>query len=205
MKKALLLVVLASLMYGCIVLPSGYVVSKYENISDNESVKRVYENNVFMREYKYFDKKLVGMVLYYPSGAIEGVYDGKDTMTYYYESGAVEIIFHIENNVFNGKSVEYYESGEIEITGQYDNGSKTGTFITYSKNGNVKKESMYDNDLLVSERYYRPNGKLMFDDITYKDGKIVSGYCVLSGTDKKVPLSIPDITNWNRGYDVNCP
>lgn len=186
-------------------IADGNILNESTYLSEYEAIMKNYENGVLKSVNKYVGDDIVSGIEYYPSGAIR-IESIKDGMTkFYYENGKLEAVYFMRGGDFNGKYENYYENGKVMQTGQYEYGKAVGKFITYYENGALQSEQVYKNDTIISERRYRENGKLWFDDVQYQDGKIISGCCVQSETGKKVLLTAKDITSWNNGYDIVCP
>ena len=191
---------------------NGVVINKVEFVGGSGSFKNLYTNGKIMREARYVDNKLEGLVKdYHSNGKIysegEFVNNEKEGLwKTYYENGQLQKEEYYLNDELHGKSVHYHKNGKILKEVEYIEGNEHGPIKLYFENGKINKEYNFVYGNAVDTLYkYSPDGKLMYMKVYYFDqllgfiNPLNNNFLPIS--EKKIDLVLY-FENGNKSYEA---
>lgn len=95
----------------------------------------------------------------YDKGSLEG--EG----CHYYPGGQLRSRTHYTRNLTNGPEEMFFPDGLLMATANWENGELRGKVYRYWPDGKLATEEEYDHLLLLSGKYYDPNGTLVSEII----------------------------------------
>ena len=111
----------------------------------------------------------VTKVHYYPSGAVEteteyvnGVRNGMHKL-YDEEGHLISEVLYV-NNKMEGMMRTYYPDGAIKVIVPYEKGLVNGEMLSYYPDGKIWRRGVYEQGKLISNKSYKPDGTLDFED-----------------------------------------